>query len=240
MAQTGQHHDPSGAAHHGHYIIPIKVLGTVFGVLVFLTVFTVITARIDLGVLNVPLALTIAFTKAFFVVAYFMALKYDNKVNTLVFSVGAVFVLVFLVFTLFDTALRGSLGMMEEAGTIADQQRAEEALRASEPEAAVAAAVPADTAAAEPAVAVDGSAVFTQYMCNTCHSLDGSVGAGPSLQGIGSSQTREEVIESLREPDAIIVEGFAPGVMAASINAFGFGNITDAEFEALVDYLMDQ
>ncbi len=238
MAHSSQHHDPSGAAHHGHYIIPIKVLGTVFGVLVFLTVITVITSRIDLGAMNVPLALAIAITKALLVVAFFMALKYDNAVNTLVFSVGAVFVLVFLAFTLADTAFRGSLGIMD-AETVADQQRAEEALRARDPGAALVAAA-TDTTAADPAIPVDGSAVFATYMCNTCHTLDGAASAGPTLQGIGSRQTREEVIQSIREPDAIIVEGFAPGVMAATVNAFGFANVTDAEFEALVDFLMEQ
>ena len=82
--------------------------------------------------------------------------------------------------------------------------------------------------------------IFTTYACNTCHSLDGAAGAGPTLQGIGSRQSREELAQSIREPDAVIMEGFAPGVMGATRNAFGFGNITDAEFEALVDYLMDQ
>ncbi len=238
MAHSSQHHDPSGAAHHGHYIIPIKVLGTVFGVLVFLTVFTVITSRIDLGVLNVPLALAIAITKALLVVAFFMALKYDNAVNTLVFAVGAIFVVVFLAFTLADTAFRGSLGITE-AGTIQDQQRAEEALLAREPGGALVAAA-TDTTAADPAVPIDAEALFTTYLCNTCHSFDGTAGAGPSLQGLASRQTREQVVQSLREPDAVIVEGYAPGAMGATINAMGFANITDAEFEALVDYLMEQ
>ena len=236
MAHSSQHHDPSGAGHHGHHIIPIKVLATVFGALVFLTVFTVITARIDLGAMNVPLALVIAITKAFLVVAFFMALKYDNTVNTLVFSIGAVFVLVFVAFTLADTALRGSLGIMD-ADTVADQQRAEDALRARE--SAGGAAVTPDTTTAD--TPVDGAAIFTQYACNTCHSLDGAAGAGPTLQGIGSRQTREEVTASIREPDAVLVDGFAPGVMTATLNAFSFyDNVSDAEFEALVDYLMEQ
>ena len=236
MAHTSQHHD------HGHHIIPIKVLATVFGALVFLTVFTVFTARIDLGVLNVPLALAIAITKSLLVVAFFMALKYDNAVNTLVFAVGAVFVVVFLVFTLADTALRGSLGMMDEDGTVADQQRAEEALRARDPGVGLALPVVTDTtAAADPGAPIDGSVVFTTYQCNTCHSLDGAAGAGPTLQGIGSLQTREQIIQSIREPDAIIVEGFTGMVMPATLNAYGFyDNVTDAEFEALVDYLMAQ
>ncbi len=233
MAHAGHDTDE----HHGHHIVPQKILLAVFGGLVFLTVVTVVTARIDLGVFNVPLALAIAFTKAGLVITFFMALKYDNPVNTLVFSLGAVFVLIFLVFTLFDTSFRGALGTME-AGTIADQQRAEEALLAQNPDLGTAAVAAADTEAADPAVPVDGAAVFSTYMCNTCHSIDGSVGAGPSLQGLASRQDREQVIQSLLEPDAVIVEGYAPGVMAASVNAFGFGDVSDAEFEALVDYLM--
>ena len=232
MAHSSQHHD------HGHHIIPIKVLGTVFGVLVFFTVITVITSQIDLGGMNVPLALAIALTKAFLVVAFFMALKYDNAVNTLIFSVGIVFVLVFLAITLTDTALRGSLGIMDKE-TVADQLRAEEALRARDPGTGTLVPVATDTTAAVPGVAIDGAAVFTTYACNTCHSLDGAAGDGPTLQGIGSRQTREEITQSIREPDALIVEPFPPGVMPATLNAFGFyDNVTDAEFEALVDYLM--
>ena len=99
---------------------------------------------------------------------------------------------------------------------------------------------PATTVAADPGAPADGATVFATYMCNTCHSLDGAAGAGPTLQGLGSRQTRAQVIQSLRDPDAVIVEGFTAGVMGASVNAFGFRNITDADFEALVDYLMEQ
>ncbi len=129
--------------HHGHHVIPMAVLLKVFGGLVLLTVVTVLTAQVDLGSFNVPLALTIAFTKAGLVLTFFMALKYDNRVNTLVFSVGALFVAVFLIFTLFDTAFRGDLENVDPQ-TIGDRQRAEEALRARDPGAAPAAA-PADT-----------------------------------------------------------------------------------------------
>lgn len=91
----------------GHHLIPRKTLITVFLVLVGLTALTYITAEfIDLGVLEVPLALAIAATKAGFVVAVFMGLRWDNRVNLLIFTVGVLFVLVFTVFTLFDTEFR--------------------------------------------------------------------------------------------------------------------------------------
>ena len=120
-------------AHAEHHITPIKTLVLVFAALVALTVITVLTAQVDLGAFNVPLALLIAGTKASLVVAIFMALKYDNKVNTLVFAVGTLFVIVFLVFTLFDTAFRGDLSNTTE-GTIMDQNRQEQALQEREPD----------------------------------------------------------------------------------------------------------
>ena len=104
----------SDHGHHGHHIIPLKTLFAVFGALVFLTIMTVITAKyVDIGIFNLPLALAIAGTKALLVVTIFMALKYDNKVNVLVLSIGGIFVVVFLVFTLFDTAFRGDLTNVE-------------------------------------------------------------------------------------------------------------------------------
>lgn len=120
------------SSQHGHHVIPKKVLYTVFGTLVFLTILTAVTAEfVDIGALNVPLALAIAGSKAALVVTFFMALKYDNKVNTLVFMFGGVFVLVFLTFTLFDTAFRGDLGNVGSE-TISDMERREEALRERE------------------------------------------------------------------------------------------------------------
>lgn len=116
------------SSQHGHHVIPKKVLYSVFGALVLLTILTAVTAEfVDIGALNVPLALAIAGSKAALVVTFFMALKYDNKVNTLVFMFGGVFVVVFLTFTLFDTAFRGDLGNVGSE-TISDMERREEAM----------------------------------------------------------------------------------------------------------------
>ncbi len=128
MAQGGHH----PGEQHGHHIIPLKTLLTVFGVLVLLTIITVITAQWDLGPLNVPLALLIAGTKATLVVLYFMALKYDNRVNAMVFSFGVIFVALFLSFTVFDSMSRGDVGNVGTE-TISDQERREEELRARDP-----------------------------------------------------------------------------------------------------------
>ncbi|NBC84941.1 MAG: oxidase [Bacteroidetes bacterium] len=97
-------------SHDSHHIIPFKTLATVFGALIVLTVLTVVAAALPLGPLDMPVAILIAVAKASLVVLYFMALKYDKPVNSLTFSVGTLFVVIFITFTLFDTAFRGDLG----------------------------------------------------------------------------------------------------------------------------------
>ena len=122
-------------SHAEHHISSIKMLSIVFGGLVLLTVVTVLTAQLDLGAFNVPLAMTIAVTKASLVVVIFMALKWDNKVNAVIFGIGLLFVAVFISFTLLDTLFRGDLSNTTE-GTIQDQTLEEEALKSREPDAA--------------------------------------------------------------------------------------------------------
>ena len=109
-------------AHGGHHIVPQKVLITVFASLIALTVLTVLTAKfVDIGAFNLPLALVIAGTKAMLVVVFFMALKYDSPINSLIRGIGVVCVTVFLIFTLFDTAYRGDLPNVD-AQTISDSE----------------------------------------------------------------------------------------------------------------------
>ena len=214
-----------------HPIVPARVLGAVFGALVALTLVTVVAAQINLGPFNVPLALAIAAAKAILVAAIFMGLRYDNNIFALAGAIGIVVVLVFLALTLSDTALRGSLGIME-SGHIS--------LEAPPPQAAEP-IDPLPEAPAEEAPAPDGAAIFTRYLCNTCHSLDGAAGVGPTLQGIGGRQSGEEISASIRESDAIVAEGFPAGVMGATLNAVGFyTKVSDAQFDALVDYLQAQ
>lgn len=116
------------AEHHEHHIVPLKILWGVFGALVFLTVLTVLTAKyVDIGPLNFPLAMAIALTKVTLVATFFMALKWDNRVNLLILVLGTIFVVVFLTFTLFDTAFRGDIGNVGTE-TIMDEQRRNEQL----------------------------------------------------------------------------------------------------------------
>ncbi|HEY5565051.1 MAG TPA: cytochrome C oxidase subunit IV family protein [Rhodothermia bacterium] len=122
------YHEKDGHG-HGHHIIPLKVYWAVFGTLIFFTVVTVLSAYVDLGGLNVPLVLAIAGAKATLVVMFFMALKYDKKVNLMIFSIGLLFVLVFIGFVLLDTQYRGEFDPIQK-GTVAEQQVSERALEA--------------------------------------------------------------------------------------------------------------
>lgn len=118
----------SHAEHHEHHIVPLKLLWTVFAALVGFTVLTVLTAKfVDLGPLNFPLAMAIALSKVVLVATFFMALKWDNKVNVLILILGCIFVVVFLSFTLFDTAFRGDVGNVGTE-TIMDEERRNEEL----------------------------------------------------------------------------------------------------------------
>lgn len=112
---------PHAEGHH-HYVAPVSLLTKVLGALIFLTVLTVVTGTADWipGWMHVPLALAIATVKVAMVVMIFMGLKHDNRVNSLVFILSIVFVSIFLVFTLFDTAFRGDLTNVDPM-TISDR-----------------------------------------------------------------------------------------------------------------------
>lgn len=120
----------ANAGHHEHHIVPLKLLWGVFTGLVVLTILTVVTAKfVDLGGFNIVLALFIALGKVALVATFFMALKWDNRTNLLIFSLGCIFVIVFLSFTLFDTAFRGEMDHVAP-NTISDQEQIEADLRA--------------------------------------------------------------------------------------------------------------
>jgi len=116
-------------AHDGPHIVPKSVLFKVFGGLLVLTVLTVAAAYVPFGPLAVPVAIGIAGTKAGLVVLYFMHLKYDNPVNALTFTIGSIFVVVFVAITLLDTAFRGDLGNVDSRTVQqiqAEQERAQQ------------------------------------------------------------------------------------------------------------------
>jgi cytochrome c oxidase subunit 4 len=68
-----------------HHIMPFATNLKVFITLVFLTVLTVYTAKfVDLGRMNLVLAMFIASVKAFIVLNWFMHLKHDSTQNKII------------------------------------------------------------------------------------------------------------------------------------------------------------
>ena len=92
----------------------------------------------------------------------------------------------------------------------------------------------------------EGERVFsavTAPACHTCHSLEPGVSqVGPSLAGIGALAgsrvsgmgADEYLAHSVREPDAHVVEGFAPGIMPSTYGT----QLSDQQLQDLVAYMM--
>lgn len=80
---------------NGH-IVPLRIYFLVFGALMVGTALTVMAARVDLGPMNIVVALAIAGVKAALVVLYFMHMRYSHRLNW-IFAGAAVLWLVLLV-----------------------------------------------------------------------------------------------------------------------------------------------
>lgn len=94
----GDHHDND----MGH-AVPWPILVGVFVALLGLTFLTVAVTYVDLGPLNIVIALAVATVKAALVVLFFMHLFWDKPLNSIVFVLTIAFVGVFLAFTIIDT-----------------------------------------------------------------------------------------------------------------------------------------
>ena len=97
---THDAHDDHGLAHP----MPMKILAGVFAALLFLTWLTVSVTWVDLGPLNIWIALFIAVIKAGLVAMYFMHLRYDAPFNGIVLLSALLFVAIFIAATLSDSA----------------------------------------------------------------------------------------------------------------------------------------
>jgi cytochrome c oxidase subunit 4 len=111
------HDDATHATHGGHaahggpdhvpHVLPIWVYLATWGTLMVLTVITVAASYLDLGSLNLVIALFIATVKACVVALMFMHLRYDHKFHGIIFSFSVIFLGIFIAFTMFDTEARG-------------------------------------------------------------------------------------------------------------------------------------
>lgn len=86
-----------------------------------------------------------------------------------------------------------------------------------------------------------GEELYSGQGCSGCHSTDGSASVGPTWQGLlgkeetladGSTVTVDAayIAESIREPNAKVVEGYAEGLMPPY-------NFSDEEIDAIVAFI---
>lgn len=111
------HHE---IAHHGHVILSPRTLLAVLFTLLFFTIATVAASRLEVWIasafhieipqiVNVLIAMSIAVVKAVLVGMFFMQLKYDNPLHSVlmlfcIFAVG-----LFLFFSMTDLSTRGAV-----------------------------------------------------------------------------------------------------------------------------------
>lgn len=95
----------------GHIIGNRFTYFLVFVALMVGTAITVAVTYVDLGWLNLPLALAIATTKAMLVILFFMHLKDHPKLIKVTFAAAFFFFAILIAHTLSDYLSRGGRGM---------------------------------------------------------------------------------------------------------------------------------
>ena len=97
------------AASAGPHILPLRIYLGVAGALLILTAITIFAAQADFGSWNLVVALLIAAVKSTLVALFFMHLKYDNRIYSVIFVGAILFLGIFITFTMFDTLNRGGI-----------------------------------------------------------------------------------------------------------------------------------
>ncbi len=89
-----------------HHMIPLKIYIQVLVLLLVLTAITVAAAQVNFGPWNTVIAMAIASIKAGFVLAFFMHLKYDDKLYRVCFGTAIFFLIVLYAFSKLDIVTR--------------------------------------------------------------------------------------------------------------------------------------
>ena len=90
----------------GH-VAPKSLYYSIFGALMVFTIVTVEVATHNFGVLNFPVAIGIAITKATLVVLFFMHAKYSSKLTKMFVGTALFFLTILLGLTMTDYLSRG-------------------------------------------------------------------------------------------------------------------------------------
>ncbi|MEZ5992979.1 MAG: cytochrome C oxidase subunit IV family protein [Planctomycetota bacterium] len=114
LAYETEHTIIEGHEEHGHHeglpgtighVSPVKSLAAVLGTLLVLTVITVAVAQVNLGRMNVVVAIGIACVKASVVAMWFMHLRYDKRFNFWILIGSLAFVAWMVGYILFDSTM---------------------------------------------------------------------------------------------------------------------------------------
>ena len=97
--------------HGEHHIVPKRVYFLVFITLIVMTWVTAIVSTIDLGRLNVYVALSIAIFKASLVILFFMHVKYGTKLTKMIVLAGLYWLLLVLFIAMLDLWTRNWMGV---------------------------------------------------------------------------------------------------------------------------------
>ncbi len=89
-----------------------KTYYIIFALLMALLVVTVLAAQIDVGPLNVAIALTIAAIKAVLIILYFMHVRYSSRLVWLFAGAGFFWLCILLGFVFTDYLTRPSLPVL--------------------------------------------------------------------------------------------------------------------------------
>jgi cytochrome c oxidase subunit 4 len=88
---------------HATHAVPLRLLVGVYAALLVLTVLTVAVTRVDLGPLNIWMALFIAVIKGGLVALYFMHLRWDSPFNGMILIAALLFVAIFIGIAVLDS-----------------------------------------------------------------------------------------------------------------------------------------
>ncbi len=93
------------------HITPVRVYVAVFVALLIGTGLTVWVAYYDLGLLNTPVALTVAILKASLVVVYFMGVRFNTPLTKVVVVSGFLWLFILFGLTMNDYLTRPWIGV---------------------------------------------------------------------------------------------------------------------------------
>jgi cytochrome c oxidase subunit IV len=94
-----------------HPITSVRTYVLVFVGLIIGTVLTYYAALVDVGWMNTPLALAIAFTKASLVVVFFMGVRYNTPLTKVVVFSGLLWLGIMFTLTMGDYLTRTWVGV---------------------------------------------------------------------------------------------------------------------------------